>query len=481
MDYSIIRYIIGWVIFLEGIFMYLPLATALVYREDQGFVYFGVGTVCIFLGKWIISRKPANQTYFAREGFVIVALSWIVMSAIGSIPFILTQEIPNFVDAMFETTSGFTTTGASILKDVEALSHASLMWRSFTHWIGGMGVFVLLLAILPLAGGYNIHLMRAESPGPVVGKLVPRIKDTAKILYLIYLGMTLLELILLLMAGMPLFDSLCTAFGTAGTGGFAIKNDSMGGYSPLMLVIVTVFMILFGVNFNAYYALLLGKNKKAIFKMEEVRWYFAIIFLAIAVITFNILPSFENLGQALLHAAFQVGSIITTTGFSSVDFNVWPQLSRVILVLLMICGACAGSTGGGLKVSRLVVLFKSVKKEIGHFIHPRGVKIIKMDGKALERSTVHSISSFLILYVFIFTASVLLLALDNLDMTTTFTAVAATFNNIGPGLNVVGPAGNFSDLSYLSKSILIFDMLAGRLELYPILILFIPSVWKKNC
>jgi len=481
MNHSIIRYIIGWVIFLEGIFMSLPVMTALIYREKQGYAFFLIGALCILAGKLIILRKPKNQTYFAREGFVIVALSWIVMSAIGGIPFMLTKEIPNFVDAMFETASGFTTTGASILTDVEALSHASLMWRSFTHWIGGMGVFVFLLAILPLAGGYNMHLMRAESPGPVVGKLVPRVKDTAKILYLIYFGMTIIEFVLLLFAKMPVFDALCTTFGTAGTGGFGIKNDSIGGYSSLIQVIVTVFMILFGINFNAYYVLILGKNKKSILKMEEVRWYLIIICLAILAITVNILPFFERQTDALRHAAFQVGSIITTTGFSTVDFNRWPQLSRVILVMLMICGACAGSTGGGLKVSRLIVLVKSVKKELGHFIHPRGVKIIKMDGKALERTTVHGISSFLILYVFIFMGSILLVAFDNLDMTTTFTAVAATFNNIGPGLNIVGPTGNFSSLTYLSKSVLIFDMLAGRLELYPILILFIPSVWKKNC
>ena len=401
------------------------------------------------------------------------------MSIFGALPFVINRDIPSFTDALFETISGFTTTGASILSDVEALSHCSLFWRSFTHWIGGMGVFVFLLAILPLTGGYNMHLMRAESPGPSVGKFVPKVRETAKILYAIYIVMTLVEIILLLSAGMPLFDSLTVSFGTAGTGGFGIKNTSIADYNMVIQAIISIFMILFGVNFGAYF-LLLGNNKKDAFKLEEVHWYLTIIAGAVAIITINTKDMFHNLFTAFHHALFQVASVITTTGYSTTDFDLWPQLSRAVLVIVMFIGACAGSTGGGIKVSRIIILVKSVKQELGYFIHPRSVKVIKMDNKPLSANSIRGVNAFFVTYTLIFVASLLIITFDNFDLVTNFTAVTATLNNIGPGLKLVGPTGNFGIFSPVAKYILMFDMLAGRLELYPILLLFTPSVWKKH-
>ena len=477
MNYSIILYIVGKVMMLESACFLIPAVTSIVYGEHEGFAYLIVGVVAAVIGYLISSKKKFEHVFFAREGFVMVALSWIVLSVVGAIPFVVTGEIPNMIDALFETVSGFTTTGASILEDVESLSHTSLIWRSFTHWVGGMGVIVLLLAILPMAGGYNMHLMKAESPGPVVGKLVPRLRDTAKILYLIYLVMTVIEFVILVIIKMPVFDALCITFGTAGTGGFGIKADSIGSYSYAIQVVVTIFMILFGVNFNAYFVLL-GKHKKEAFKIEEVRWYFGIIFAAIVIITVNIRGYFDNILIALNHAAFQVGSIITTTGYSTTDFDLWPQLSRNVIIFLMMCGACAGSTGGGIKVSRIIVMLKSVFQEIGYYIHPRGVKTIKMDGKVLEKPVLTSIRVFMLTYIMIYVISMFLLSLNNFDFETNFTAIAATFNNIGPGLAKVGPMANFNIYSYFSKLVLTFDMLAGRLELYPMLLLFCPGIWK---
>lgn len=477
MNYSIILYILGKVMMLESACFLVPAVTSLIYSEHEGMVYLAVGAVTAVTGYVISGKKKFEYVFFAREGFIMVALSWIVLSVIGAIPFVLTGEIPHIIDALFETVSGFTTTGASILEDVESLSHTSLIWRSFTHWVGGMGVIVLLLAILPMAGGYNMHLMKAESPGPVVGKLVPRLRDTAKILYLIYLAITVVEIVILIIVKMPVFDALCISFGTAGTGGFGVRADSLGSYSSVIQVVVTVFMILFGVNFNAYF-MLLGKHKKSVFKIEEVRWYLGIIFVAIMIITINIRGYFDNIFAALKHAAFQVGSIITTTGYSTTDFDSWPQASKTILVILMMCGACAGSTGGGIKVSRVLVMVKSVCQEIGYYIHPRGVKTIKMNGKVLEKPVLNNIRVFMLTYMMIYVLSMFLLSFNNFDGETNFTAVAATFNNIGPGLNKVGPVSNFNLYSYFSKAVLIFDMLAGRLELYPMLLLFVPGVWK---
>ena len=479
MNYSIISYILGWVLTIESIFMFIPCIVAAIYREKEGFAFLIVALLCLAIGLLRIRKKTKSQVFYAKEGFVTVALSWIIMSIFGALPFVINRDIPSFTDALFETISGFTTTGASILSDVEALSHCSLFWRSFTHWIGGMGVFVFLLAILPLTGGYNMHLMRAESPGPSVGKFVPKVRETAKILYAIYIVMTLVEIILLLSAGKTLFDSLTVVFGTAGTGGFGIKNTSIADYNMVIQAIISIFMILFGVNFGAYF-LLLGNNKKDAFKLEEVHWYLTIIAGAVAIITINTKDMFHNLFTAFHHALFQVASVITTTGYSTTDFDLWPQLSRAVLVIVMFIGACAGSTGGGIKVSRIIILVKSVKQELGYFIHPRSVKVIKMDNKPLSANSIRGVNAFFVTYTLIFVASLLIITFDNFDLVTNFTAVTATLNNIGPGLKLVGPTGNFGIFSPVAKYILMFDMLAGRLELYPILLLFTPSVWKKH-
>ena len=478
MNYSIIIYIIGWILKLEATFMLLPGITAIIYREKTGLVFLITMAICLAAGIPLTRKKPKQKAFYTKEGFVTVALSWIVLSIMGAVPFVLSGSIPHPIDALFETVSGFTTTGASILSDVECLPHCVLIWRSFTHWIGGMGVLVFILSLLPLTGGYHMNLMKAESPGPSVGKLVPKVQSTAKILYSIYLGLTLLQIILLLCGKMPLFDTLCTAFGTAGTGGFGIKNNSIAGYSTYIQVVVTIFMILFGINFNVYFFLLTKKFTQA-FKCEEVRYYLGIIAVAIIIITFNVRHMFGSVGEALQHASFQVGSIITTTGFSTTDFNLWPQVSRTILIILMFVGACAGSTGGGIKVSRFVILCKTIRKELHLYIHPNAVKKIKMDQKIVPHEVVRATNIFLIVYVLIFFGSVFLIAFDNFDYTTNFTAVAATLNNIGPGLELVGPTQNFNIFSYFSKSILIFDMLAGRLEIFPLLLLFVRDTWKK--
>lgn len=480
MNKKIIIYLLGWILNIEAVFMLLPCIVAVIYRESSGLWFLLIMAVCGILGLLLTRKKPDNMVFFAREGFVSVALSWIVLSFFGALPFYLSGEIPVFEDAMFEVISGFTTTGASILADVEGLSYCMLMWRSFTHWIGGMGVLVFILSILPLAGGYNMYIMKAESPGPSVGKLVPRVKATAKILYGIYLFMTVVEVVLLLAGGMPLFDSLATSFGTAGTGGFGIKNSSIAFYNSYYLQgVITVFMILFGVNFNVYYLFLIHHPKDALHS-EEARGYIAIIAAAVLLITFNIRGSFGSLFAAFHHAAFQVASIITTTGFSTVDFNQWPEFSKGLLVLLMFIGACAGSTGGGLKVSRVIILLKSVKKELSSLLHPRSIKVIKIENKPVEHHVLRSINTFLAAYLTIFVVSMMLISLDNFDFTTNFTAIVATFNNIGPGLAEVGPAANFSGFSPLSKWVMMFDMLAGRLEVFPMLLLFTPSTWKRH-
>ena len=478
MNFRIIAYIVGWVCNFQAIFMVLPCITALVYQEHEFFAFLISMILCLIVGIPLTARKPKNKVFYTKDGCVAVALSWLALCIFGSVPFVLSGSIPHPIDAFFETVSGFTTTGSSILTDVEVLPHCILMWRSFTHWIGGMGVLVFLLSLLPLAGGYHMNLMKAESPGPSVSKLVPKVQQTAKILYSIYIGMTLLQIVLLLIGNIPLFDTLCIAFGTAGTGGFGIKNDSMGSYSTYCQIVTTIFMILFGVNFSAYYLILTKKIRQAL-KFEEVRYYFGIIAVAILVIGLNTMHLFQNLGVSIQQAAFQVGSIITTTGFSSADFNQWPALSKTILVLLMFVGACAGSTGGGIKVSRILILCKAARKEFQLYLHPNAVKKIKMDQKTITHDILRSTNIYLTLYLLIFAVSMLLISLDNFDMTTNFTAVTATLNNIGPGLEIVGPMGNFSSFSYFSKCVLIFDMLAGRLEIFPLLLLFFKGTWKK--
>ncbi len=479
MNLSMIRRILGYVIVLEGAFMLLPCIVALLYGEKQGLAYIIVSACSLVIGAFVVLKKPKSNVFYLKEGCVATALSWIVLSIIGCLPFYLTGEIPSITDALFETISGFTTTGASILRDVEALSHTSLFWRSFTHWIGGMGVIVFLMAVIQMSGGSNINLMKAESPGPSVGKLVPKMRQTARLLYIIYFVLTLMEILLLVCGDMNLFEAVTTSFGTAGTGGFGIKNDSLGGFSEYSQWVVAVFMLLFGVNFNAYYLIVLGKFKNA-FKMEEVRAYLIIILTAVTVIFFNILDLCKNAGDALLKSAFQVSSIITTTGFSTTDFDLWPTFSKTILVMLMFIGACAGSTGGGIKVSRFLVVIKSVFKEINSFLHPKSVKRITIDKRPVEHEVIRATNVFFIAFILVCSVSVLLVSLENIDMVSAFTAVAATINNIGPGLELVGPTKNFGDFSVLSKFVFMFDMLAGRLELFPLIILFSPKLWYEG-
>jgi trk system potassium uptake protein TrkH len=479
MNFSVVINIIGWILEFEAAFLTLPALIGIIYREYYPMLAFlATSLICLIIGALLKKVKPKRSELYTREGFATVALSWIAMSILGALPFMFTGEIPNFIDAVFETVSGLTTTGASILNDVESLSHASLFWRSFTHWIGGMGVFVFIMAILPMMGASTMNLMRAESPGPSVEKLVPRVKNTAKILYEIYIGMTVIGAIVFMLCGMNLFDALTTIFGTVGTGGFGTYNDSIASFTPLQQNMITLFMILSGINYSVYFALLMKQFKEA-FSIEEVRLYILTILVSAGVITWNIHNMYSSVSEALRHAFFQVGSIITTTGFSTTDFDTWPQLSKTILVLLMFCGACAGSTGGGIKVSRLLILLKSIKKELSMMIHPRMVKKIKIDGHTLADETLRSTNVYIAVYFLLLFTSVLLIGVDEFDFTTNFTAVVATLNNIGPGLGMVGPAHNFSIFSSFSKCVLIFDMLAGRLELFPMLIIFVPACWKK--
>lgn len=480
MNYAVVVYILGWIMELEAAFMLLPCAVSAIYGEGSGLAFLWVALGSALSGTLIVLKKPKNMRFYLREGFVTVALSWILMSVIGCLPFVINGDIPSFTDALFEMISGFTTTGATILSDIEALSKCSLFWRSFSHWIGGMGVLVFLLAIVPMAGGSHMNLMKAESPGPSVGKLVPKVRQTAKYLYIIYIALTVLEMIFLLAGGMSLFGAITTAFGTAGTGGFAIWNDGFVSTSPYLQWVVTIFMILFGVNFGFYFLLFTGRIRDAL-KFEEVRVYFVIILVSATIIFLN-LYHFAAYAPAenIRHAFFQVASIMTTTGFASTDFNMWPETSRTVLVVLMFVGACAGSTGGGIKVSRFIIAVKTFFKEIISYLHPRSVKKIKVEGKVLEHEIIRATNVYFITYLVIFATSVLLISLENKDLVTNFTAVAATFNNIGPGLSLVGPMENFAHFSVFSKYILMFNMLAGRLEIFPLLLLFCPSVWKRK-
>ncbi len=479
MNYRMITYTLGWILIFEAGFMAVPLVTAAAYAEGKAAVCFGVSMlICLVIGGLLaFIKKPVNKRLYSREGFVIVSLSWIALSLFGALPLWLSREIPSFVDALFETVSGFTTTGASILTDVEALSKSMLMWRSFTHWVGGMGVLVFIMAFLPLSGGQNMHIMKAESPGPSVSKLVPKVKTTALILYSIYFVLTLVEFVMLLFGGMTPFDALNTSFATAGTGGFGIYNTSLGGFSPYIQIVVTVFMLLFSVNFNSYFFLLIGKFKEAF--NTEVLLFFSIVAASVGIISLNILPGYSSFGESLRHSAFAVASVISTTGFSTEDFNLWPELSRTVLVLIMFVGACAGSTGGGIKVSRIIILFKNMGKELLVMVHPKQVKKITIDGRPVEREVVRSVNVYMVAYMLLFVLSVIVISFDNHDLITNFTAVCATVNNIGPGLELVGPTANYSFFSVMSKLVLIFDMLAGRLELFPMLLLFTPATWKK--
>ena len=479
MNYAIVLRLLSYILLTEGALLLLPAVASLCYGEwfVMG-VFLFTAALSALAGALFHRVKAKSQIFYMREGFVTTALCWLLISVVGAVPFVLTGCIPNPVDALFETVSGFTTTGASILPAVADLPKGILFWRSFTHWVGGMGVLVFLLSLLPLTGGSHVNLMKAESPGPQVDKLVPKVQSTAKILYGIYLALTVIEFIFLLFGRMSVFDAMLTAFGTAGTGGFGFRNDSFASFSPYIQWVVTIFMILFGVNFNAYFLLLMRRFRRAA-ASEEVRAYFLIIAVAVGIITCNIYSLYNGPGEAPRHAAFQAGSIITTTGFSSCDFDLWPTLSKEILVMLMFVGACAGSTGGGIKVSRLLLLGKSLKKELKQALHPQVVAPIRMDGKLVNHETIRATNVYVAAYIFIFAASFLLISLDGFDMVTNFTAIAATLNNIGPGLNQVGPMMNFSGYSNPAKLVMIFDMLAGRLEIFPMLVLFLPDTWRR--
>ena len=474
-----IGYVIGRILVTEAALLALPAVTALTYGESLR-PFLLTALLLVAVGLVMGRKKPARTALYARDGFAVVALAWLLMSAFGALPFVLSGDIPFYVDAFFETVSGFTTTGASILTEIEPLHRGILFWRSFTHWVGGMGVLVFVMAILPMTDGHGMHLMRAEVPGPSVGKLVSRMSDTAKILYGIYLVLTVIEIILLMVGGMPLFDSCIHAFGSAGTGGFSNRNLSVGAYGNAYFdVVIGVFMLLFGVNFNLYYFLLI-KRFKDVFHSEELRAYLGIVAAAVIAIAVDILHIYGSVGKSLRYAFFQVSSIIPTTGFATADFNTWPTFSKGILMVLMFIGACAGSTGGGVKVARVVILVKSSLADMRKMLHPNAIATVRFEGKPLTERSVRGVHVFISVYVLVFAVSFLLLTLEGFDLVTTFTALAACINNIGPGLEVVGPMGNYAQFSPWAKLLLSFNMLVGRLEIFPMLLLCAPSIWKRR-
>ncbi|NFA61987.1 TrkH family potassium uptake protein [Clostridium sporogenes] len=480
MNYPIVFKVLGDVIKYEALVMLFPLITSFYYGgKDANSFMITIG-IMLIVGIMMSNIKPKNKTFYAKEGFLSVSICWIVISLFGALPFYISGAIPSFVDCIFETVSGFTTTGATILTEVESLPRGILFWRSFTHWIGGMGILIFTLALMPSIGGTTIHLLKAESPGPTPGKIVPRIKQTAKIMYLIYIVMTIVQIILLLIAGMPFYDTLIHAFGTAGTGGFSSMNSSVGAYNNVYIeVIITVFMLLFGINFNVYFQLI-GGNIKQAFKNEEVRYYIGMVFIAMIIIAFNIKGMYGgSLKEGVRQSSFQVASIVTTTGYATTNFDLWPTLSKSILALLMITGCCAGSTGGGIKTVRIVLLFKAMKREINRIIHPRMVNSVKLDGKVVDDEIISQVGLFVFAYVSIIIIAVLLVSVDGMDIETTLSSVLATIGNIGPGFKVVGPIGNFSSYSPFSKIVFSFCMLAGRLEIYPMLVMFRPSMGGK--
>ena len=481
MNYKMVFYTIGRILQIEAVLMVLPLMVAIIYGEVPSVFAFTVTLIIEFLSGTLATAflKSKNRIIYSKEGFAIVALAWIIMSAVGAAPFVISGDIPSYVDAFFETVSGFTTTGASILENVEALSKSMLFWRSFTHWIGGMGVIVFVMALIPNISERSIHIMRAEMPGPVVDKIVPKIKNTAKILYLIYIALTLSQIFFLLLGGVNLFESLVYTFATAGTGGFGIKADSLAGYSPYVQWVVTVYMLVFGVNFNLYYLVLIRRAKAAI-RSTELWGYLGIFAVAGVLVVLNVAPSFSSVSEAIRHSFFQVASIMTTTGFSTVDFNLWPAFSKVVIILLMFVGGCAGSTAGGLKVSRVMIIIKTIMREFRNLVHPRSVSAVRHEGKAVEDRTAYGVCVYFAIYMLCFMAIFLLISIDNFDIETNFTATAATINNVGPGLGQVGPVSGFSDFSGFSKVVLSFSMLLGRLELYPLLLALTPGIWRKK-
>ena len=479
MNYKMMGRFIAQILAIEGAFMLPALILGLVFGETTAmwsFVY-TIAAIAVTVLALSLLCRGAPSAFYAKEGLVCVGISWIVLSLYGCLPFWISREIPAFIDAFFEIVSGFSTTGSSILTDVEALSKCLLYWRSFSHWLGGMGVLVFLLAFTGEKGkGFTMHLLRAESPGPDVGKLVPKMRATATILYVIYIGMTVLDFIFLILGDMPVFDAVCTAFGTTGTGGFGIKNDSLASYSPYIQNVTTVFILLCGVNFSCYYLLLLG-NIRSVFKDEELRLYLGIVFTAIVLIVLNLRGFYDTLEETVRHAAFTVGTLISSTGFATTDFDLWPSFSKSILMVLMLIGACAGSTGGGLKVARLMLLLKSLGRNIQQTLRPRRVQMVRNNGKPMDEKVLANTNAYFAAYFIIIFVSFMLISLDGFSITTNFTAVLACFNNMGPGLEAVGPTCNFSAFSTFSKLILCLDMLAGRLEIFPILILFSKNTW----
>ncbi len=481
MNYKKVFSTLGMMLVALSALLLLPIAVAIVYRETALWHFVKVAAISLSVGGLMtVFFRTENQVIYAKEGFAITALSWLVLSAVGALPFYLTGEIPSYVDALFETVSGFTTTGASIVTEIMGMSRSCLFWRSFTHWVGGMGVLVFVMAIIPNLSDRSIHLMRAEMPGPIVGKLVPRAKDTAKILYIIYILLTAIEIIFLLLGGMPFFDSIVHSFGTAGTGGFGIKSDSIAGYSPYIQWVITIFMLIFGVNFNLYYLILIKKFRSAL-KSSELWFYVCVVFVSVGAITANIFKICNGFGEALRLAAFQVSSIITTTGYATTDFNLWPSLSKAILFILMFIGGCAGSTAGGLKVSRVLLLGKAIIREIRQMLRPRSVNTVKFEGKQVEDTTLRNCTTYFALYVLCYILMFLLLcAFESFDFETNFTAVSACFNNVGPGFGAVGPTSSFAYYSNFSKIVLTFGMLLGRLEIFPLIITLSPSTWTKK-
>ncbi len=479
MNYRMLRYLLGCILLIEAILMCLPLAVSLISHEDvMPFVY--TIAILLMISLPCVILKPKNTQIYAREGFVCVSAAWILLAIFGALPFLFSSAITNPIDAFFETVSGFTTTGATILSAVEHLPRGILFWRSFTHWIGGMGVLVFMLAILPTAGGEAIHLMRAEVPGPTKGKLVPKMRQTALILYGIYIALTCLEIVILLICKMPLYDAIVTAFATAGTGGFSVLNNSIAGYqSPAIEWVIAIFMLLFGINFNLFFFILVGKIKD-VFKSEELRAYLGVVVAAVAIILINTYHMFDSFGQGVRTVFFQVSSIMTTTGFCTTEFNEWPVLSKTVIVMLMMIGACAGSTGGGLKISRIMILAKNVVREIKHMIRPRSVNVVRVDGEVVPDETLRSATGYLTVYIIVTLLSVLLISLDGLSMETNLTAAISCVNNIGPALGEFGAFGNFIPYSDFSTLVLSFAMLFGRLELVPMLVLFSPYAWKKR-
>lgn len=479
MNISMIFYLLGWLLNTISALMLLPFAVSVYYKEPCG-IYFIVCALSYFIIGFLLTKKrPKNQRFFAKEGFVVTALSWILLTITGCMPFFLSGEIPSLTNAMFECISGFTTTGASILNNVEGLSRCMNFWRCFIQWIGGMGVLVFMLALIPLTGGQDLYLMKAESPGPNVGKLAPKVRKTAYYLYSIYFALTMAEIISLFIAGMPLYDAVCTSFTTTSTGGFGVKNTSICEYSHAIQYVMCVFLFLSGMNYNFFFLAWIKRFKEA-FSMEEIKGYVAFFWISVVLITGNLVRSGLGFEEGFRHSFFQVGSIITTAGFSSTDFDLWPAFSKTILVMLMLIGGCAGSTCGGIKVSRIMIYWKTVKKEVSQLCHPRNVKIIQLDGKPIPHNILRSANNFFIVYIMMFAMSTLLVSIDGFDLETNFTAVASAIGNIGPGLALVGPTKNFDLYSNFSKFILMFDMLAGRLELFPLLVLLSPSTWRKH-